>query len=89
MSIQSIVRELKASSGGPLPRAAFLTIFACVVATPFVIFILGGRSSNISGQPGSAWSFALIALLLITSVGLALWMFRQEAKLATISPKQS
>lgn len=86
MSIQSILREIKAVSGVPFPRTEFLTIFFGVVVLPLVIFAIGGRPTNIAGQPALLWSFLTIGLLVLAGITLGIWMFTQDAKRMSIRP---
>ena len=87
MSIQNVLREIKATSAGPFPRTTFLIIFVGVVVGPPVMFAIGGHPTNSLGQPGLVWSFLAIALLMLTGIGLGFWMFSKDAKRVSISPK--
>ena len=87
MSIQDVLREIKATSAGPFPRTTFLIIFVGVVVGPLVMFAIGGRPTNSLGQPGLVWSFLAIALLILTGIGLGFWMFSKDARRVSISPK--
>ena len=86
MSIQSILREIKAVSGVPFPRTEFLTIFFGVVVLPSVMFAIGGHPANITGQPALLWSFMTIAVLVLGGISLGFWMFTQDAKRVSIRP---
>lgn len=74
MSIQNVLRGLKLTSVGSLPR--FLIMFIGVIVGPFILFVIGGYNSNILGLGGSAWYFLGFALLLLISIGGGVWMFR-------------
>jgi hypothetical protein len=87
MSIQDVLREIKATSAGPFPRTTFLIIFVGVVVAPHIMFAIGGRPTNSLGQPDLVWSFLAIALLILTGIGLGFWMFSQDARRMSISPK--
>jgi len=80
MSIQDFLREIKATSAGPFPRTSFLIMFVSVVVAPPVMFAIGGRTSMV-------WSFLAISLLILTGIGLGSWMFSQDARRVSISPK--
>ena len=91
MSIQDVLRELKATSAGQFPRSAFLIMFIGVVVGPLILLAIGGRSPNLLGPHGLAWSILAITLLLIISIGSGCLMFRRESRAAqdlSISPKR-
>ena len=87
MFTQDDLRELKAISGDWFPLAKFLIMFIGVVVGPLLLFVIGGRSLNILGEPGLVWSFLAITLLLLISMGVGFSMFRREARDLSISPK--
>ena len=87
MFIQSAVWKLRLASAGLLQRTAFLIIFFSVVVGPLVVFAIGGRGPDTIGQPGLAWSFLVIALLLLTGTGIALSMFRRKEHSLSIRSK--
>ena len=79
MTIQSVLQELKDVCDSPSLRGGFLIIFACVVVGPLLVFVIGGRNSNLEAQPGLVWFFLAIALLLIVGIGGGFLMFMREA----------
>jgi hypothetical protein len=79
MTIQSVLQELKDVCDSPSMRAGFLTIFACVVVGPLLVFVIGGRNSNLEAQPGLVWLFLAIALLVMVGIGGGFLMFRRES----------
>jgi hypothetical protein len=82
MFIQSDLSELKAISIDWFPSSKFLIMFIGVVVGPLVLLAIGGRDSNTLGQLGLAWSFLLIALLVLISMSSGFWMFRHESHAA-------
>ena len=86
MSIQSILREIKAVSGVPFPRTEFLTIFLGVVVLPLIIFAIGGHPADIPGQPALLWSFLTIGLMVLAGITIGIWMFTQDARRVSIRP---
>jgi hypothetical protein len=92
MSIQDVLLKLKATSTGRFRRTALLIMFVGVVAGPLVLLALGGRIPNAPDQPGLAWSFLAITLLLLMGIGGGfMMMFRRQPHVAkenlTITPK--
>ena len=87
MFIQVVLQDLKAASGDWLSGLKFLTMFIGAVVGPLVLFVVGGRDSGTLSEPGLAWSFLVIALLLLISLGAGFSMFRREVRVPSISPK--
>ena len=88
MFSQDNLRDLKAASGDWLPSLKFLIMFIGAVVGPLVLLVVGGRDSKTLSEPGLAWSFLAIALLLLISLGAGFSMFRREARFPSIGPRR-
>jgi hypothetical protein len=87
MLVQDYLRDLKAASGDWLLGLKFLVMFIGAVVGPLVLVVVGGRDSGTLSETGLAWSFLVIALLLLTGLGAGFAMFGREARVPSISPK--
>jgi hypothetical protein len=87
MLVHDYLRDLKAASGDWLLGLKFLIMFIGAVVGPLVLLVVGGRDSKTLSEPGLAWSFLAIALLLLISLGAGFSMFTREARVPSISPK--
>jgi hypothetical protein len=87
MLVQDYLRDLKAASGDWLLGLKFLIMFIGAVVGPLVLLVVGGRDSKTLSEPGLAWSFLAIALLLLISLGAGFSMFRREARVPSINSK--
>jgi hypothetical protein len=87
MLVQDYLQDIKLVSGGRLPSLKFLIMFIGVVVGPLVLLVIGGRDSGTLSETSLAWSFLMIAALLLISLGAGFLMFRREARVPSISPK--
>ena len=87
MLVQDFLRDIKSVSDDWLSSLKFLTMFIGAVVGPLVLFVVGGRDSGTLSETGLAWSFLVIALLLLISLGAGFSMFRREVRVPSISPK--
>ena len=71
MLVQDYLRDLKAALGDWLLGLKFLIMFIGAVVGPLVLLVVGGRDSKTLSEPGLAWSFLAIALLLLISLASA------------------
>ena len=85
MLVQDYLRDIKAASGDWLLGLKFLIMFIGAVVGPLVLLVVGGRDSKTLSEPGLAWSFLAIALLLLISLCAGFSMFRREARVPSIS----
>jgi hypothetical protein len=88
MFIQDDLRDLKAASGDRLPSFKFLIMFIGAVVGPLVLVVFGGRDSGALSEIGLAWSFLVIALLLLISLGVGFSMFRRGTKFPSINSRR-
>lgn len=82
MSIQRLMRDLKAVSAGSFPRAAVLGMFVGVVLGPLVLSGLGGSGAGILLPINLLWYSVAISSLLLVGIGLGFLMFRREPLVA-------
>jgi hypothetical protein len=87
MLVQDFLRDIKAASGDWLSSLKFLIMFIGAVVGPLVLLVVGWRDSGTLSEIGLAWSFLVIALLLLISLGAGFSMFRREARVPSISSK--
>lgn len=82
MSIQDLMRELKAVAAGSFPRAAVLGMFVGVVLGPLVLSGLGGSGAGILLPINLLWYSLAISSLLLVGMSLGILMFRPEPLVA-------
>jgi hypothetical protein len=87
MFIQDVLQYLKVASGDWFSSLKFIIMFIGAVVGPLVLLVVGGRDSGTLSEIGLAWSFLVIAVLLLISLGAGFSMFRLEARVPSISPK--
>jgi hypothetical protein len=88
MLIRDYLRDLKSAYGDWLPGIKFLIMFIGAVVGPLVLLVVGGRDSKTLSETGVAWSFLVIALLLLTGLGAGFSMFRRVARFPYIGPRR-
>lgn len=88
MLVQDSLQDLKATSGNWFPGFKFLIMFIGAVVGPLVLLVVGGRDSNPLSETSLAWSFLAISLLLLTSLGAGLLMFRRVARFPSINSRR-
>jgi hypothetical protein len=86
--VQDFLRDLKSTSGNWLPSLKFLIMFVGAVVGSLVLLVVGGRDSKILSEPGLAWSFLAIALLLPTGLDAGFSMFMRGARFSSINSRR-
>ena len=87
MLVEDYLQDIKSVYGDRLPSFKFLIMFIGAVVGPLVLLVIGGRDLGTLSEIGLAWSFLVIALLLLISLGAGFLMFRREARVPSIIPK--
>ena len=88
MPIQGVLRRVKAISAGTYARSTMLIGIIGVVVVPLVLIAIGGRDLNTLSQPGLAWYFLGVALMLLGGVGYGYFKFKHKARTLSINSRR-
>jgi len=88
MSIQGALRGMIAISAGTYARLAILTGIIVVVVAPLVLVAIGGQDLNTLSQPGLAWYFLGIGLMLLGGIGYGFFKFKRKAHNLSINSRR-
>ena len=88
MLVQDLLRDLKSTSGNWFPGLEFLIMLIGAVVGSLVLLVVGGRDSKTLSEPGLAWSFLAIALLVLPGLGAGFSMFMRRARFSSINSRR-
>jgi hypothetical protein len=88
MSIQSILHGTKEIIAGIQARSAILIGFIGAMVVPLVLLAIGGRDLNNLSQPGLAWYFLGVVLMLLGGIGYGFFKFKHKIRYLSIKSRR-